>query len=318
MCARYRPQFPMHSNQPRKALRSKGTLLPRPARYRRSPPIKCRGLGSSPSVWNLNRGSSIRTGPCPCVEGLCAPTAGDPPLESVYALGSSDANGSWETGREEAGDGRDGGSLGGAAGSEIGGGGGGAPGAADGGGGGGAEGEECPRAERAACAAIEGAIEGGGGGVDLEAAGGGGGARPTGADGGGGGGPDGFLDVGGGGSLPGAGGGGGARGGGASGALVAGAETVDDDREAGLGGGFFKPAIKGLIGGAGGTSVDDGRGGGLTPGGRGAVGGLGAGAAGGRCAPSESEIYGESRLAPVSIPPRLRSLGIPPANKPPN
>lgn len=83
MCARYRPQFPMHSTQPRNALRSKGTLLPLPARYRRSPPINCRGLGSSPSSWNLNRGSSIRTGPCPCVEGLRELGAGDPPLESV-------------------------------------------------------------------------------------------------------------------------------------------------------------------------------------------------------------------------------------------
>jgi hypothetical protein len=118
--------------------------------------------------------------------------------------------------------------------------------------------------------------------------------------------------------LPGAGGGGGARGGGTSGAFVAGAGTADEGREAGLGGGFFKPATKELTGGAGGESVDDGRGGGLVPGGRGAVGGLGAAAAGGRGAPSESEIYGESRLAPVSTPPRLRNLGIPPANKPPS
>lgn len=148
--------------------------------------------------------------------------------------------------------------------------------------------------------------------------GGGGGARVAGADGGGGGGPDGLRDVGGGGSLPGAGGGGGARGGGTSGALVAGAETVDEGREAGRGGGLFRPATKGFTGGTGGDSVEGGRGGGLAPGGLGAVGGLGAGAAGGRRAPSESDMYGESRVAPVSTPPRLRNLGIPPAKIPPN
>jgi hypothetical protein len=72
-----------------------------------------------------------------------------------------------------------------------------------------------------------------------------------------------------------------------------------------------------LTGGAGGDSVDGGGGGGLAPGGLGAVGGFGAGAAGGRRA-SPSDMYDDSRLAPVSTPPRLRSFGIPPANKPPN
>lgn len=94
-------------------------------------------------------------------------------------------------------------------------------------------------------------------------------------------------------------------------------ETVDEGLEAGLGGGFFKPATKGLIGGAGGKSVVGGGGGGLAPGGLGAVGGFGADAAGGRRA-SPSDMYGESRPAPVSTPPRLRNFGIPPANMPPN
>jgi hypothetical protein len=114
--------------------------------------------------------------------------------------------------------------------------------------------------------------------------------------------------------LPGAGGGGGARGGGASGAFV---DTVEEGLEAGLGGGFFRPATKGLIGGAGGKSVVERGGGGLAPGGFGAAGGLGADAIGGwRTSPSD--IYGESRPAPVSTPPRLRNFGIPPANIPPN
>jgi hypothetical protein len=71
----------MHSNQPRKALKSNGTLLPLPARYRRSPPMNFRGLGSKPSLWNLNRVSSIWTGPC--AEGLREVGAGEPPLLSV-------------------------------------------------------------------------------------------------------------------------------------------------------------------------------------------------------------------------------------------
>lgn len=86
---------------------------------------------------------------------------------------------------------------------------------------------------------------------------------------------------------------------------------------AGLGGGFFSPATKGLIGGAGGESVVGRGGGGLEPGGLGAVGGLGADAAGGWRA-SESDIYGASLPAPVSTPPRLRNLGMPPAKIPPN
>lgn len=63
--------------------------------------------------------------------------------------------------------------------------------------------------------------------------------------------------------------------------------------------------------------MEGGSGGGRAPGGLGAVGGFGADAAGGLGALSET--YGEScLLAPVSTPPRLRSLGIPPAKSPPS
>lgn len=86
-----------------------------------------------------------------------------------------------------------------------------------------------------------------------------------------------------------------------------------DGLGAGLGGTFR------LTGGAGGDSVDGG-GGGRAPGGLGALGGFGAGAEGGvGLELSESERYAASaRFAPVSTPPRLRSLGIPPANRPPS
>ncbi len=97
ICARYRPQF--LCTQPLNALKSNGTLLPRPARYFRTPPVKGRGLGSRLSPWNLNRVSSIRTGPCET--GARNPGAGDePPLVSVYALGSSGIWGSCDAGRE--------------------------------------------------------------------------------------------------------------------------------------------------------------------------------------------------------------------------
>lgn len=133
-------QCSMHTNHPLKALRSRGTLLPLPARYLRSPPVRGLGLGNRLSPWNLKRASSIRTGPF--AERLCEMGAGDaPPLVSVYALGSSVEGTSCERGREGTGDGRDGGSITGGAGAEAGGGGGGAAGAAEGGGGGGAEGE---------------------------------------------------------------------------------------------------------------------------------------------------------------------------------
>ena len=116
--------------------------------------------------------------------------------------------------------------------------------------------------------------------------------------------------MGGGGALPEPGTGGGARGGGTSGADFADAvEIVDDGREAGLGGGFLRFATSGFTGAGGGEPAETGRGGGRTPG------GFGAEATGG-LELSFSDLYGESRLAPVSTPPRLRSLGIPPARIP--
>lgn len=135
--------------------------------------------------------------------------------------------------------------------------------------------------------------------------------------GGGGGAPEGLRVPGGGGILTPPGGGGGARGGGTSGAPLAEVvEIVDDGLGAGRGGTFFRLAINGLRAIAGDDS-EEGGGGGRAPGGRGAEGGLGAGAVGGRVL-SPSDMYDESRLAPVSTPPRLRSFGIPPAKRPPN
>lgn len=65
--------------------------------------------------------------------------------------------------------------------------------------------------------------------------------------------------------------------------------------------------------------------GGAEPGGLGAAGGFGADIAGGfgacTCRVREcsgSERYGESPSAPVRTPPDFRSLGMPPANRPPN
>lgn len=173
------------------------------------------------------------------------------------------------------------------------------------------------------------AAGGGGGGVDrvggaggrgADAAGGGGGGAAGLAEGGGGGaGAEGFLDeTGGGGGLDDP-GNGGARGGASDPLFIdAAAEATDDGREAGFGGGFRRFATNGF-GGAGGDSVEGGGGGGRAPGGLGADGGFGAGAAGalGREL-SDSGIYGESRLAPVSTPPRLRSFGIPAAKSPPS
>lgn len=70
--------------------------------------------------------------------------------------------------------------------------------------------------------------------------------------------------------------------------------------------------------GAGGDSDKGGGGGGRAPGGLGADGGFGADATGGFGGEPSSERYGESLFAPVSTPPRLRNLGIPPANRPPS
>lgn len=212
-----------------------------------------------------------------------------------------------------------------APGGETGGGGGGTEGATEAGRGGGGVESRCPRAFRAACTAIEGVAfpfvgcdGGGGGGVDRAGAvgGGGGGAPREDVDGGGGGGAgaEGFLgDIDGGAAFDDPGSGGGARGGGESGVVfVDKVDTVDDGLDAGRGGGLRRLATNGL--GAGAESVDGGSGGGRAPGGLGAAGGFGAE----DTEPSFSERYDESRLAPVSIPPRLRSLGIPPANSPPS
>lgn len=92
--------------------------------------------------------------------------------------------------------------------------------------------------------------------------------------------------------------------------------VVEEGLETGLRGVFLRFATNGLMGG---DSVDGGCGGGRVTGGFGAAGGLGADATGGfGLVLSESERYGESRLAPVSTPPRLRNLGIPPAKSPPS
>lgn len=193
---------------------------------------------------------------------------------------------------------------------------------------------------RAACIAIDDACgpfapegpEGGTGGGLGAADGGGGGAIGGGGagdvDGGGGGGAAGaetFLEAGGagggGGGLLDPGTGGGARGGGTSG-LVECVDIEDDGLGAGRGGGFRRLATSRLTGGIEVASVDgggDGRKvGALFDG----IGGLGAAPGGGGvlellCA-SESDRYDAFEEAPVSIPPRFLSLGIPPANKPPS
>ena len=255
---------------------------------------------------------------------------------------------SYEVGRDDTGvddaDGRPGGAN---EGEDKGGGGGGldigSDGAEPGGGGGGAGGAgglcELPKAFRAACIAIDeaageaplgrgGAEEGGGGGgadtgslgADIDGGGGGalGGAGLADAGGGGGGGaegavPDGFRAAeggGGGGVFPDPGSGGGARGG---------ISKVDEGRDAGFGGGFRRFATNGL--GAGESDAEGGSGGGRAPGGLGAAptGGFGADAVVARgLVASESDKYEESLFAPVSTPPRLRSFGMPPANRPPN
>lgn len=217
-----------------------------------------------------------------------------------------------------------------------------------GGGGGGAAGDVCPlpKAFLAACMAkegVEGPFEegkdiGGGGGVDrldgtLDAVdGSGGGAGGAGADDGGGGGGggggagaavEGLRDAtGGGGGFEPAGGGGGARGGVTSGEDCAERiEKADPGLGTGFGGGLRRFETRGFVGWGGEDSADFGTG--RRAGNFGAVGGLGAEVGGGRGAElrdvSGSDIYDESRFAPVSIPPpRFFSLGIPPANMPPS
>lgn len=75
---------------------------------------------------------------------------------------------------------------------------------------------------------------------------------------------------------------------------------------------FLRAATDGLAGGGAGGA----------PGGRGAPGGLGADPVSARGVEgldvSDSERYGDALSAPVLTPPDFRSLGIPPANKPPS
>lgn len=125
-----------------KALRSNGTLLPRPALYFFGPPRKSLGRGNWDSSTNLHRRSWTGTilPFCPGA-GLVGLLMLDPPFVRVYELGSSiDRRGAW---------------LAGLPGGDAGGGGG--AGADEGGGGGGAAGDARPKALRAACSASEGA-----------------------------------------------------------------------------------------------------------------------------------------------------------------
>lgn len=164
-----------------------------------------------------------------------------------------------------------------------------------------------------------------GGDLSAEAGGGGGAAGGEGAlDGGGGGAAaEGFRDVmGGGGGFAALGGGGGARGGRSELDLN---EISELGLGAGFGGGFRRFATKGL-------AAADGCGGedsvvcgvGLSALSLGAVGGLGREKVGGLGVDfrevSGSEMYDESRSAPVSTPPPVfRNFGIPtPAKMPPN
>lgn len=153
--------------------------------------------------------------------------------------------------------------------------------------------------------------------MDRAGAGGGGGGRGAAAAGGGGGGADGLAEGGGGGA--------GAEGfrndtggfdepGNGGGDFAEIFDITEDGLEAGRGGGFLRFATNGLTGGAGGASVEGGGGGRFA----GIFGADPTGGLGGREV-SESDRYGEaSLLAPVSTPPRLRSLGMPPAKSPAN
>jgi len=138
-----------------RALRSKGTLLPLPARYFLVPPTKSLGFGNRPSSFHCHLGSLI-TIRSPLGPGVCEGEwfgLGDlaPLAVKVNILGS---NMEWrrEEPRERV----------------VGGGG---EGALNGGGGGAPLGDACPAARRVACAARDGVAPGGGGG-------GGGGTEP--------------------------------------------------------------------------------------------------------------------------------------------
>ncbi len=170
-----------------------------------------------------------------------------------------------------------------------------------------------------------GAAGGVGGGRGAEAGGGGGAAAGEGTSDGGGGGAnaDGFRDVfGGGEGFAPLGGGGGARGGSSE---LDRKEASEFGLCAGFGGGFLRFASNEL-GAADGCGGEDSAvcGLGLKAFNRGAVGGFGAEEIGGFRAGgldiSESDVYSDSRSAPVSTPlPVFLSFGIPtPAKIPPN
>jgi hypothetical protein len=190
-----------------------------------------------------------------------------------------------------------------------------------GGGGGGTAGDARPNALRAAVSARDGELfmggsgalieGGGGGGLETEVGGNGGAAGGAGdADEGGGGGgrlPEGLREDGGGmgGFLP-IGGGFGLEGTAGEELLVCGVGRIL----------FLRADTAGLGGGAKGAA-DGGIGGAELTGRGGAPGGLGAADIGRDGAAWEPE-YDESSSAPVLTPPDLRSLGIPPANRPPS
>lgn len=232
------------------------------------------------------------------------------------------------------------GRLGGGVGAAAGGGGGADGMEAGGGGGGGADGElveRLPNAFLAACMAmfpfkldgVEGADGGADGGVDRD-----GGSLGAGAGGGGGGADDGsgLVEVGAG--RGGCGGGGavvvednflGAIGGGG---LFPKNDTVEDGLDTGFGGGLRRFATRGFVANDGDDSAVCGTGRKPTPFGTGGagidgrVGGFGADVDGGLGIDdfdvSGSDRYDESRLAPVSMPPRDLNLGMPPARIPPS
>lgn len=166
---------------------------------------------------------------------------------------------------------------------------------------------------------LEGAVDGGGGG----------GAGGGGADEGGGGGACAGKDeaglreeTGGGGGLRPDGGGGGPRGGVTSGEDCTDLkEKVELGLDTGFGGGFRKFDTRGFVGCDGADSVVFGTR--RKVGSFGAVGGFEPANDGGGLGVemrelSGSEMYDESRLAPVSMPPLLLSFGMPPAKMPPS
>lgn len=300
------------------AFKSNGTLLPLPALYFFDPPRKSLGLGNKLSSLNCHLESLTMNLPPMLGEGECDGFRlglGEPPpfADRVYELGSSiDCIREGPRFLDRGGGGGD---------CDVGG-----DGAAFGGGGG---------AELGEWVGIGAELAGGGGGGGCGAwvlgagdpegrrgaeagGGGGGGAAGLAADnagGGGGGGADGV-----GAALAGGGGGGGV-GAGAAGGIA----FEEGFRDVGRGGGFLP------IGGGGGfdpprgvilrkwPAAPGGRMGGPRPGIAGAapLGGFGApGGLGADLDSPGSERYEASEFAPVSIPPRFFSFGIPAANSP--